>query len=299
MAPRSPLDGWRLPSAILLGIALAALPACSPLKPHGKSPLSPVQMNPQSVALDIFFIRCPAGDPRLNDRLWTEVDEQVFSNDSRYQWNQNGFRLGVVMGQIPVVLSQLLELSDKGEAEATDTPGRVDLQQDPRVVQRHLELRPGQRGEVVASGVYDEWPVLMCEAGEVSGHTYQQAQGQFALRVANENDGRVRLELTPEMTYGDIRQRWVGGQGMLRLEAGRPKRSFDSMATAATLARGQILVVSSLPQRPGSLGSHFFSDQRDGKPEQKLLVIRLAQAQHNDLLAPAEVLPLDVSPDEK
>ena len=58
---------------------------------------------------------------------------------------------------------------------------------------------------------------------------------------------------------------------MLRLEASRPKRTFDDMTLSADLAPGAMLVLSSLPNRPGSLGHHFFTENDDGKLEQKLL----------------------------
>jgi hypothetical protein len=44
-----------------------------------------------------------------------------------------------------------------------------------------------------------------------------------------------------------------------------------------------MLLVSSLPGRPGSLGHYFFTEQTSGALDQKLLLIRLAQTQHNDL----------------
>ena len=39
----------------------------------------------------------------------------------------------------------------------------------------------------------------------------------------------------------------------------------------------------SLPDRPGSLGHYFFTEQTKGAMEQKLLLIRVAQTQHNDV----------------
>ena len=74
-------------------------------------------------------------------------------------------------------------------------------------------------------------------------------------------DGRVRLELVPELHHGQPRQRWIGEQGVLRLDASRPKRTFDDLALSAELAPGAMLVLSSLPNRPGSLGHHFFTEK--------------------------------------
>ena len=47
-----------------------------------------------------------------------------------------------------------------------------------------------------------------------------------------------------------------------------------------------------MPNRPGSLGHHFFTERQD-RPEQKLLIIRLSQTQHDGLFNPPEPLKLD------
>jgi hypothetical protein len=101
--------------------------------------------------------------------------------------------------------------------------------------------------------------------------------------------------LVPELHHDQTRQRWVGKQGMLRLETSRPRRVFDDMAISATLSPGAMLVMTSLPNRPGSLGHHFFTEKND-QLEQKLLVIRLAQTQHDDLFSPSTPLDLDERP---
>jgi hypothetical protein len=93
---------------------------------------------------------------------------------------------------------------------------------------------------------------------------------------------------------------------MYRLDAGRDKKAFDALTISASLARGQMLVMTCLPNRPGSLGYHFFSDRRAGRADQKLLILRLAQAQHDDFVVPGEMIadtpPLaipDIKPDGK
>jgi hypothetical protein len=53
------------------------------------------------------------------------------------------------------------------------------------------------------------------------------------------------------------------------------------------------MVLSSLPSRPGSLGHYFFTENEEHL-EQKVLVIRLTQTQHDGLFSPnAKELPLD------
>jgi len=282
----------------LVGAAVLVAVGCAPIKPAGKSPLAPARMSADSVALDIFFVRIPYGLEEANGPLWNEIDEQHFPADVRRRLAQNGFRIGLVGDGLPSRLCHLLELKDKPRpaVDANETV-LTDLESEPRVTRRHLQLRANQRSEIIASEIYDQLPVLTCESGDVCGRSYPKAQGLLTVKSHPEPDGRVRLELTPELQYGEMRQRYVGGYGALRLEAGRSCRTFDNLAVHATLAPGNMIVVSCLPDRVGSLGHHFFTHPVSGRLEQKLLIVRLSQTQHDDLLHAQEPQPLDLKAD--
>lgn len=285
----------RLPLLALLVLSVAS--SCAVVHNPGKSPLARTQMSRDSVVLDVFFVRFPIGQEQVEDRLWEEIDEQHLNVDTRRQLNKSGFRVGVVTGQIPKKLAQLLETTDKPAAAAGEVQ-KVQFQEletDPRVVWRHLQCRTGRRAELLASQVYDELPVLMTEANGLCGQTYQRAQGLLAVKTSPEADGRVRIDLTPELHYGDPRQRFVGEQGAMRMETGRERRVFQELALSATLAPGHILVLSTMPARPGSLGYHFFTTISSGQREQKLLAIRLSQTQHDGLFDPQQPLSLEES----
>ena len=251
-------------------------------------------MSADSVVLDMFFVRFPFGDPAVNEKLWDEIDEQPFAPQLRERLAQNGFRVGLVSGRMPVELSKLLELSEKpvpnGQIEQVKLS---DLATQPRVVRRHLQIRAGQRSEIIASSVYPELTVLLRRWDQLSGQTYRQAQGIFAAKTFPQPDGRTRLELVPELHHDQPRPHWdVGNQGVLRLESSRPREIYDDMTIAADLPPGAMLILSSLPNRQGSLG-HYFLTENEGRLEQRLLIVRLSQTQHDGLFAPPEPLKLD------
>jgi hypothetical protein len=141
---------------VVLLLAMLVTAGCNTPLHKAKSPLMPTQMSPDSVVLDIFFVRYPFGDSAVNNKLWEEIDEQHFSPELRERLARNGFRVGLVTGQMPMELSKLLELSDKpaptGVAVAETKVD--DLESQPRVMRQHLQLRAGHRSEVIASGVY-------------------------------------------------------------------------------------------------------------------------------------------------
>jgi hypothetical protein len=278
---------------IVLLLALLAPAGCTTPLHQGKSPLQPVQMSPDSVALDIFFVRFPFGDPAVNEKLWNQIDEQQFAPDLRQRLARNGFRVGLISGQIPTELANLMKLSDKpapiGGQEAIQV---ANLEIKPRVGGRHLQIRAGQPSVINASGVYPELPVLVTKSGQVSGRTFSLAQGVFEVNAFPQPDGRIRLQLVPELQHDQPRQRWVGNQGVLKLDTSRPKEIYDDMIVAADLPAGSMLILSSLANRPGSLGHYFFTEG-EGHLEQKLLIVRLAQTQRDGLFNPPEPLKLD------
>ena len=77
------------------------------------------------------------------------------------------------------------------------------------MVQRHLQLPAGQRSEIIASGVYAQLPVLMCESGERLRSDLQPGQGMFAVKSVPQPDGRIRLELVPELHH-DLSRASIG-----------------------------------------------------------------------------------------
>lgn len=274
---------------------LVTVGSCTTIPPDvGKSPLVRAQMSAGSCVLDILFARFPFGDEEANGSLWDEIDEQQFPCELRRQLASYGFRVGLVGGQMPLQLARMLELKDKPAPTGESNQVRLeDMESVAQVVRRHLQVPAAERREILASGVYDELPVLEHQSGSLCGRTYPKAQGLLALEAFPEPDGRVRLELVPEVHYGDMGQHFVGDQGRLRLEVRRARRAFPDLGVSATLAAGDMLILSCLPNRPGSLGHHFFTHQCAGEPEQKLLVIRLSQTQHDDLFSPDRLLAVE------
>jgi hypothetical protein len=285
-------------SRIRIGLAVVVLAlsasSCAPVQTQDRSLLKPAEMSPDSVVLDIFFVRFPFGDEQINRQLWKEVDEQHFTTEVRRELLRNGFRAGVVGTQLPTELAELLELTDEPaqSLEASEIC-LAELESDPAVTRRHSQCRAGGRMEIAASPIHDELPVMVSEEQGLCGKSYPRAQGMLAVTPFPEPDGRVRLEVVPELHFGQTRQRPVATQCGFRLEVRRPREVFDKLAFSANLNPGHMIVVSCLPDRPGSLGHHFLTEVSSGQKEQKLLVVRLSQTQHDDLSPPTDVISLD------
>ncbi len=278
---------------VLLLSTVLVLPGCATPVLDGQSPLVAPRMSPDSVVLEVFSVRCPIDDPEVNGPMWQQIDEQRLPPDLRRRLARNGLRVGVVGGQVPMALTRLMELKNKPISTGESAKFEMgELECEPAVMRHRLTIRNGGRKEVVVSNVYDQLNVLLVKSGELCGETYCKAQALFAVTTALQRDGRVRVQLVPELHHDEVRSRFVGNQGMMRLEAGRPREAFSDLAFSVDLAPGSMLLIGSLPERPGSLGHHFLTETKE-RLQQKLLVVRLTQTQHDDLFSPPEVLRLE------
>ncbi len=275
---------------VLLALGTSGCTLFNPaINPTTGQILQPTLMPPGAVALEVISVGLPPDSPELAARVWKEVDEQDFAVEVRRQWEKNGFRAGTLDGQIPPALSKLLDFKGKPA-----TPGEVqhvniaDLAVPARVTTEHMQTRAGQRYEIAASSVLDRMSVLTSEGGEIHGQPYEQAQGIFAMHVTPLPDGRVQIELVPEVQHGQPKQRWALDQTFSRMETRRDKRAFDDLKLTATLGPGGMLLLGSQPNRQGSLGHYFFLENNghDDRFDQKLILVRVCQTQHNDLVSP-------------
>jgi hypothetical protein len=291
----------------LAALALGAL-GCAPLRPAGKSPLLPAQMSPDSVVLDIVFVRLPQQEPEEVTELWVQLDEQQLPSSLRQRLARNGFRVGIAGAQLPPALEKLLDESTtlaEAPADAAPPPATgpaavtvTDFQTEPALNRRHLQLRSGLEAEVVASSIYPSLPLLEPDAdGQLSGRRYAKAQGVFNLQALTESDGRVRLAVRPELQYGEPQQEIRPDAGRWLMQSRRRRHAFDDLNIEATLAPGEILVLAALPDDMGSAGHYFFTEQTSTGLTRKLLLIRLSQTQHDGLFG-ADELSAVVATDE-
>jgi len=280
---------------------------CAPLQTAGKSPLLPLQMSPDSMVLDIIFVRLPQQETEEVQQLWEELDEQQLAPALRQRLSRNGFRVGIAGVQLPPSLEKLLNQAttpdDKpvqAAAPPPEGPASVtvtEFQSEPALTRRHLQLRSGREAEIIASSIYPSLPLLEPDAeGQLSGRRYAKAQGVFTLQAFAEADGRVKLAVRPELQYGEPQQEIRPEAGRWLLQSRRRRRAFDDLNIEASLAPGEILVLAAQPDETGSAGHYFFTEQTSAGLTRKLLLVRLSQTQHNEIYGadePADAVATD------
>ncbi|HEY2881429.1 MAG TPA: hypothetical protein VGJ15_03325 [Pirellulales bacterium] len=281
--------------ALMAALGAIAAGGCAPLQQtkSSRTLLKPIDLDSNSLQLEVISIRFPFGDEQMNGPLWNEIDEQQIPLSTRSRLAENGIRAGVVGGEMPPSLARLIGAAEQQPTSVAQAAER--LEQTPPASRQQMQLHSGWRGEIIASNVYPELPLLMRENGQPCGHTYPSAQGVLATKAEAMGDRRVVLHLTPELQYGQTRQQFVIEDGRLLPQQGKPKRMFDQLAFDATLAQGDMLVLTSLPQHSGTLGHYLFTESPnyaspdDGQLQQKLLIVRLSQSRKSDLFTPPAV----------
>ncbi len=285
---------------LIVLLAVAGLSGCGSWRqtaPSENTLLRPVETVSDGVQLEIVSIRVPYDDATLNGELWTGIDEQQLLPDVRRELANNGLRAGIVSGPMPAALTQLLAASEK---PASVSEAAASLEQAPVVSRQKMQLHSGWRGQIFASNTYPELPLLTSDDGRVCGHSYLQAQCVLNTRVLSQGDRQVKLQFTPELQYGETRKQWVADDvatvsqalnrdGVFRPQSGKPKQVFQRLSFEATLAPEQMLLLTTLPDRSGSLGHYFFTEQQPDHLQQKLLIIRLSDTGYSDLFAPDPV----------
>jgi hypothetical protein len=249
--------------------------------------LKPARPSPDSVKMEIIWARFPANDPAVNDDAWRDIDETQLDLAVRRALIQNGLRVGVISGKMPDAISRALNQGEVPPEEAAAIDGETtELLPDPIVRGRVRQMPRNQRYEIMASDLYPTLTLLLHGPDGLGGRPYQQAQAIYAMRVDPRPDQTALVELTPELHHGEARMRMTGGdEGVWHQAMQRDREVFDHLRMNVKLAPGDLLVIMGLRNAGSRLGHYFHTvDSSDG-PQQKMILIRLAEVPQSDAFA--------------
>jgi len=241
---------------------------------------------PQTIALELVFVRHEEHDPVLRDELWNLVDEQISDESLRRRLHANGLRAGVVTSQLPPHLAdRFLPVTVASEETLP-----AALPDNPALMRHELRLLPGRSSDVMSTTGLTELVLLENDGTSLRGTTYHDASALFSLRCWPAADGRVRLQLSPTIKHGPVERSWVGEEGMFRLEAGQRRDALEGLTFEATIPIGSMIVMSCVGEPASTAGDAFFRDRTGSRSGQRLLAIRpLPQAQVIDpMFAPTD-----------
>jgi hypothetical protein len=248
--------------------------------------LPPARMAPDSVAVEVAYVRQPIAETERDDSLWQNVDELSIPTELRRKHTDHGLRVGILGVQLPAAVRQLL---DAGQEALKNRDESSVGENEFSYRHRRMHVRTGRRGKIIASKTFPTLTVLTREETSVRGHLFSQAQCLFGLRAFPQGDGRVRLELSPEIEHGETKNQWVGEEGTLVQKLNKEKLNLDALKIETLLSPGQTLLLGPTPDVKG-LGEYFFTETSDSGKQRRYLLVRLAQTQMDDLFS-SETMP--------
>lgn len=279
---------------------LVAAAGCAAFKkqPEGEpSSLPALKPAGDTVGLEIAFLKLPPTAVSQTALAWNDVDETRLPIELRRRLDANGIRCGCFGAQMPEPLRRLVDQAT--ESQTGSSEDGVQVGAGHVHTRRQLQSRTGQRNEILASQILPEIAVLSNAGGQVAGNTYHNAQCIWNLKTFPQGDGRVRLQLTPEVHFGQPQNQWIGqSTGIFRQVTARKRKVFDDLRIEVDINAGHTCLLSATDPVKG-LGQHFFTYGTDAEtPGPKLLMIRLARTQYEDLFGGEQVLAPIVSAPE-
>lgn len=293
----------RVQCMVIIGILLSilfGLSGCSSVIESPEKGLPSIANIEGTLGLDVFFFDRPMEDMRVGEELWKNVDEQFMDMGQRLALEQNGFRVGLLGSQMPEELQSLLGLNGETEepfpvselAEVEQVSEALDDQNvmSPKMLSegpwgRHIVLRRHMPYKIDAGGPYEQCSVLFRNYPHdtLSGKMFADARFLFQLEAIELDRNHVQLEVRPEVHHGLSRPRFanalVGGAPY-----GQTIEQFPNLTWKTSLSPGQMILITMQPERPESLGWHFFGQQSGDEFKQRLIVVRISRLSGPDPL---------------
>jgi hypothetical protein len=209
--------------------------------------------------LDVALLERPVGDSFLDKELWSYTDEQTVPLDRKAVLDDNGFRVGQIVGMPNGKLLALLDSERSCINKRTNLvpPGRaIQLLLGPTLP--HAEFQVKENSQTVAV-VLD--------------------QARFVIEVVAtlDDNGKTRLRFTPKVQHGEKVPEFrpaADGFGWT-FDRSLPTKEFPTLTWEVSLAVDEFLVVGANTEPPQSLGQRAFIEHDRSVPVQRLLVIVL------------------------
>ena len=243
-------------------------------------PLLPLsKMAPDAVVLETTQIQVANEPSRVISDLWDEVDEQKIPLAARRPLSKAGFRVGVVGSSLPPQLQQLID------ASARAVPITAESVMPTNSYYKRLQVRESESKTIFLSNDdQSENPFLHTDHNLVGSPSDLSEKRLFSVSAKSLGDGHVKLALLPEVESGEPITRFVGEhqQGTWRWQTDRRRTRFEDLSFQVELAPGQSLVLGASGDTAG-LGAEFFKSAASEDSSNRILLIRLAHIQQNDL----------------
>jgi hypothetical protein len=253
------------PGGLLPGLLLALLAGCAVDRTAPGNAFITRFRNLSYPACDAFemkvaLIERRLGDPYLDKEVWTIADEQVVEMEQKTVLEDNGFRVGQVVGMTPAGLQSLLT-SDRAYVNG-----------------RCYFLGQGKSATLALAAPTPHCCFQVIQHSEPAEVRLDDAGFTLVVEPHCAADGRIRLHCTPQAELGGAKVRdfriAADGSG-LEMETTRPCKTFPGLTWDITVVPNQYVLVGGLLTQPDRLGYQCFTQSSGVGAVQRLLVIRI------------------------
>jgi hypothetical protein len=253
---------------VVLCAAVAGAGCKKPLTPAGRPgaptvahSLAPA-ITPDGLFVESVLLERPVGDALLDRDLWA-VTVPAGAPEARTLLTENGLRAGVLGGNLPQQLQDLLE----SDADAVDPRG--------------LTFNLRKEAVLPTAGPLDpcKFSLLADLAGEPKAVELKHARCGILLKPQPAGAGRVRVWCEPRIQHGERRDQYrpnEDGTEITKTEEA-PLEKFPTLGFEVTLGPEDCLVIGWSADQPDTLGAVLFGVEVDNRPRQRVLVIRARQ----------------------
>jgi hypothetical protein len=217
----------------------------------------------EGLVVESVLIEQPLGDAFLDRELWASL-LPVGVAESRALLDENGLRLGIVAGSGPQKFQTLLN-------SETDT-----------VSPQRFTFHMRKETVVPTAGPID--PCKFVIRGDLAGKPetveLQQARCGILVRPQLASDGRVKLRVEPRIQHGDRQQWFRPNEDATQLAKYDevPTEKYPVLGCEVLLNPDDYLVMGWDTTATNSIGSVLFTAEVDGRPRQRILVVRARPA---------------------
>jgi hypothetical protein len=219
------------------------------------------------IQLTMAFIERPLGDPFLNKDveedgaarlcLWSSTDHHVDNIERQILLEENGLRIGQIVGTTPGKLLTLL-----GSEACVNPRNRILPRGEPAAI--HL-------GPASQRSTFE-----VKAAGQSQSFTFEQARFCLDVIARPAKEGRVELEFTPKVEHRSSAIAVNVGADLMSYvrQVAPPQKSFPMLTWNVALKPGETLVIGADLEKPGTIGYRSFIENDVATPVQRVLVLR-------------------------
>ena len=217
----------------------------------------------EGIQVEVFFIQRPADDPMLGEGLWGQLDQiGSVEPEVRDVLRANGLRFGISGRNPGYALRSLMRPIAESDSGV-------------RTLRQEYQTPSGVAHEFLTGIRHSEVSLTRVKGDDRETREYGNAQGVFQCRVQSTDGGWVRLELVPQMHFGQLRMRPVATGLSWDLDGRQEVDTFFSQRFQVDLNQGEILVIGREESAHDSVGSCFFREESAEMANEHLLVIRV------------------------